>query len=83
MSSSIYFVAGVPYAEAPTGDLRFQKPRPARSWTGVRNAVQVGNFCPQINFITGNLLPNGKNGIFNEKLFLVKSLIIMLDVFFI
>lgn len=33
---------GIPYAEAPVGDLRFAAPRRRASWTGVRDAVAYG-----------------------------------------
>jgi para-nitrobenzyl esterase len=38
---------GIPYAEAPTGDLRFRAPRPARRWDGVRDATEFGPIAPQ------------------------------------
>ncbi|MBT8224478.1 MAG: carboxylesterase family protein [Dactylosporangium sp.] len=37
---------GIPYAQAPVGDLRWQPPRPAESWSGVRETVAYGNRCP-------------------------------------
>ena len=46
-------ITGVPYAEPPTGSLRFEKPKPAQSWSGVRDALTVGNVCPQRNMFTG------------------------------
>lgn len=33
---------GIPFAEAPVGDLRFAAPAPARAWSGVREATQHG-----------------------------------------
>lgn len=33
---------GVPYAAAPTGDLRFAAPAPHPGWSGVRDAVEPG-----------------------------------------
>ncbi len=33
---------GIPFAEAPVGDLRFATPVPARAWSGVREATQHG-----------------------------------------
>jgi para-nitrobenzyl esterase len=39
---------GIPYAEPPVGDLRWRAPRPAESWTGVRDATEYGSDCMQI-----------------------------------
>src|SRR5262245_37095244 len=33
---------GVPYAQPPVGDLRFQAPRPFTRWSGVREAFDYG-----------------------------------------
>jgi para-nitrobenzyl esterase len=33
---------GIPFAEPPVGDARFQAPRPVRSWQGVREAFSFG-----------------------------------------
>jgi para-nitrobenzyl esterase len=38
---------GIPYAQPPTGDRRWQSPKPARAWSGVRDARRPGNACPQ------------------------------------
>jgi para-nitrobenzyl esterase len=38
---------GLPYAAAPTGNLRWRAPRPAVSWHGIRDASQFGPSCPQ------------------------------------
>jgi len=38
---------GIPYAEAPVGQLRFAKPKPFESWQGVRDAVEYGPICVQ------------------------------------
>lgn len=38
----------IPYAEPPTGNLRFQAPVPVTSWTGVLNATSYGPMCYQI-----------------------------------
>jgi para-nitrobenzyl esterase len=40
---------GVPFAAPPTGPLRFCAPRPAQSWTGVRDATTVGPPSYQID----------------------------------
>jgi len=38
---------GIPYAQAPIGDLRWRAPRPAASWSDVRETLAVGSPCPQ------------------------------------
>ncbi|HEY3747397.1 MAG TPA: carboxylesterase family protein, partial [Gemmatimonadaceae bacterium] len=38
---------GIPYAAPPVGPLRWQPPRPAAHWTGVRPATQLGHNCIQ------------------------------------
>lgn len=38
---------GIPYAQAPVGDLRFAAPRPADGWNGVRDSTAFGAACPQ------------------------------------
>lgn len=40
---------GIPYAQAPTGALRWQPPRPAAPWTSPRDATRRGDACPQID----------------------------------
>jgi para-nitrobenzyl esterase len=38
---------GIPYAAPPIGELRWQAPRPATPWQGVRKATSFGNRCMQ------------------------------------
>jgi para-nitrobenzyl esterase len=38
---------GVPYAEAPVGDLRWRSPQPHARWSGVRDATRFAPHCPQ------------------------------------
>ena len=38
---------GVPYAKAPVGELRWQPPQPAATWSGVRDASRPGPDCVQ------------------------------------
>jgi para-nitrobenzyl esterase len=38
---------GLPYAVPPVGDLRWKAPRPALSWTGIRDATKFGARCEQ------------------------------------
>jgi para-nitrobenzyl esterase len=38
---------GIPFAQSPTGDLRWHEPSPVKSWTGIRDAVAFGAPCAQ------------------------------------
>ncbi|WP_153337086.1 MULTISPECIES: carboxylesterase/lipase family protein [unclassified Nocardioides] len=38
---------GIPYAAPPVRDLRWRAPRPARAWSGVRDATEFGGSCVQ------------------------------------
>lgn len=39
----------IPFAQAPTGDLRFRAPLPALPWTGVLDGTAYGPMCVQTN----------------------------------
>ncbi|MGV0799320.1 carboxylesterase family protein, partial [Mycolicibacterium elephantis] len=41
------YFAGIPYAAAPVGPLRWQPPRPVPSWEGLRDATRPGPRCVQ------------------------------------
>jgi len=45
--SDTYAFRGVPYAAAPTGNLRWRPPAPTAAWMGVRDATQYGANCAQ------------------------------------
>ena len=58
-NESVVQFLGVPYATAPLGELRFQKPVEHSNWAEVRNATSHGPSCMQA--LLGNdawLLPN-------------------------
>ena len=38
---------GIPYAQPPTNELRWQTPRPAPGWDGIRTATQHPSMCIQ------------------------------------
>ena len=44
-SNGIATFLGIPYAAPPIGSLRFRKPAPHASWSGVRDATARGNTC--------------------------------------
>lgn len=44
---------GIPFAEPPVGEARFQAPRPVRAWDGVREAYDFGPPPPQESAIMG------------------------------
>jgi para-nitrobenzyl esterase len=45
--TAIRVFKGIPYAAPPVGDLRWQAPRPAVAWEGVREATKYGAACLQ------------------------------------
>lgn len=38
---------GIPYAQPPVGELRWQPPQPVKNWEGVKVVNAYGNSCPQ------------------------------------
>ncbi|VVC91247.1 unnamed protein product [Leptidea sinapis] len=47
-STKYYSYKGIPYAESPTGFLRFQPSVPKKRWSGIYNATEYGPVCPQV-----------------------------------
>ena len=47
LGKSAYEYLGIPYAVPPVGDLRFADPKPAKPWTGIRDAMSYGKACPR------------------------------------
>jgi len=45
--SGVAAYKGIPYAKAPTGDLRWRPPVAAAAWEGVRDAREYGHACLQ------------------------------------
>ena len=52
---SVLMFKGVPFAAAPTGDLRWKAPEPAKKWSGVRAADKFGSACMQTD-VFGDIL---------------------------
>ncbi|QUQ68652.1 carboxylesterase/lipase family protein [Kutzneria sp. CA-103260] len=49
--------SGIPFAAPPTGDRRWRPPRPAASWSGVRDATKRPAPCPQLGEDGNSLMP--------------------------
>jgi para-nitrobenzyl esterase len=45
--SGIFIFKGIPYGDSTGGENRFMPPRPARPWTGIRDALHYGRACIQ------------------------------------
>lgn len=45
--SGVRIFKGIPFAQPPTGVLRWKEPQPVRNWDGVRQATQFGPRCMQ------------------------------------
>ncbi|XP_037526179.1 acetylcholinesterase-like [Rhipicephalus sanguineus] len=54
----LYVFTGIPFAEAPIGNLRYRKPQPARSWQGnTLDATALPPSCTQVNVFEARGLP--------------------------
>jgi para-nitrobenzyl esterase len=45
--SGVRIFKGIPFAQPPTGDLRWKEPQPVKNWTGVRQAKEFSARCMQ------------------------------------
>ncbi|MFY1693092.1 carboxylesterase/lipase family protein [Plantactinospora sp. WMMB782] len=61
-SAGTYSWLGIPYAEPPVGELRWQPPRPHQPWTKVRHTQRYGSGCTQ----PGRFFSPSPNGPFYE-----------------
>ncbi len=55
-NESVYAWLGIPYAEPPVGDLRWQKPMPKAAWDTPLDAFEKGEVCSQSD---GDYNPKG------------------------
>jgi len=46
---------GLPFAQPPTGALRWRAPQPAERWSGLREALTFGSPCPQFASSVGGV----------------------------
>ncbi|KAF9041954.1 carotenoid ester lipase precursor [Hymenopellis radicata] len=53
-NGTIHQFLGIPFAEAPTGDLRFRLPQAVDAYTGILNATTFGPACPQQSGMSPN-----------------------------
>jgi len=54
---SYYEFLAIPYAQPPVGDLRFEPPRSAKPWKGIRKETKFGPECIQLEvMVTGKLV---------------------------
>ena len=49
-SGGLLVFKGIPYAQAPVGDLRWRPPQPVKPWEDVKAALNFGHDCMQLPF---------------------------------
>src|SRR5215212_8429651 len=52
--------AGIRYARAPVGELRFRAPQPVEPWSGVYDATEFGPSAPQPPPLPGSFITAGE-----------------------
>lgn len=66
--SGVRIFRGIPFAQPPTGDLRWREPQPAKNWKGVRQAVDFGPRCMQARIFDDMVFRS--NGVSEDCLYL-------------
>ncbi|XP_065216352.1 esterase E4-like [Planococcus citri] len=61
---------GIPFAQPPVGELRFQPPKEAKSWTGTMNASVVPSGCLQVGLgADANVIVEGSEDCLNLNVY--------------
>ncbi|HET6979345.1 MAG TPA: carboxylesterase/lipase family protein [Pyrinomonadaceae bacterium] len=66
--SGVRIFRGIPFAQPPTGDLRWREPQRASSWKGARQAVDFGPRCMQARIFDDMVFRS--NGVSEDCLYL-------------
>ncbi|PAV18605.1 sterol esterase from carbohydrate esterase family CE10 [Pyrrhoderma noxium] len=59
VTGNLTYYLGMPYAQAPVGDLRFAAPQSPETLEGIQDATSYGPACPQSLTVLGNLSISG------------------------
>ena len=73
----LYNFKGIPYAQAPIGDLRWRAPKAVRPWDGVKNADTFSPTCMQPGGTEGGFVERivDGHGLSRFKRFLIKRVV--------
>ena len=63
---SVKVYAGIPYAKAPVGELRWREPQDADNWVGVKHC---NKFAPRAMQVDGNAVVDGLVEIYGQKMY--------------
>src|SRR5690242_1413259 len=66
--SGVRIFRGIPFAQPPTGELRWREPQPVKSWNEVRPAVDFGPRCMQARIYSDMVFRS--NGMSEDCLYL-------------
>ena len=66
--SGVRIFRGIPFAQPPTGDLRWREPQPVTNWKGVRPAADFGPRCMQARIFEDMIFRS--NGMSEDCLYL-------------